>query len=730
MPEQRPESLGRPRPPQPPATQVKGDAPEDPSQASGYLTQPSSNSSPEEPTLVERDKLASSASAGPSSTGGPTSPPTDPLGSLPQGLRDRYKMLRVLGKGGFANVYLAQDQVLDQKVAIKILKLGLASDSDRERFLFEARVGAKLRHPNIAAVFDIIQTPDGLQMIMEYYPGGTLSDRLKKKGALNWRVSLDIARQVAQALDYAHKRQFVHRDVKPANIFLSDDGLVRLGDFGIAKQTEHHEYTQTGMIIGTPLYMAPEQATDSRNVDPRTDIYALGLTLYHMLTGVPPRVLDLDLVPRPFRRLIKAATAPDRNERLVSASQFIALLDQIGQEMEQETRARVGQTPPGSLPRVGPAGASDTGATPSSASTQSDILSTPTNPPSVPPTTENRTPTLAPVYLEDGTAAETPLKTEVKPEVEPPPVAELDPFAELGGVQPSSPAAPLVHHAQAPPRSAGARHLWIIAAVALIGAGAGAIGVWGLLGGGATSEVADARIVADEPALPPVATAPPAPTVPSAVIDPAPTPSPTEPTPSPAAAAPGVMPGASMPAATNAPTPSAAVAAVQPTPEPTPVGPPTLADAMQQLREENKAIERIFEQFGYLRKDRTSGVLHLPQIQLSLDEQLRESPDDPRLHLIQCYVWMWRSDMRSAHQSMIEAARLNHERAEPYPFHDAALREALGMEANEPPLPPPGPPRAPGAAQPRLGMPGPQGGGPPVMGRPGARTPAGPRRPQ
>ena len=263
---------------------------------------------------------------------GPGNEPTDP--SQPQGLASRYRLIRVLGKGGFANVYLAYDSVLDQEVAIKILKLGQTSASDRDRFLREARISAKLRHPNIATVFDIIQTADGLQMVMEYYSEGTLSDIIKLKGPPHLRETISIARQVALALAYAHRRNIVHRDVKPANIFLADEEMIKLGDFGIAAHTELHEFTQTGMVIGTPLYMAPEQASDSRDVDPRADLYALGLTLYHMLTGRPPRVVDLDKVPPLFRKLIRVATEPDRNERLVSAEQFVAMLDQVAVKLK------------------------------------------------------------------------------------------------------------------------------------------------------------------------------------------------------------------------------------------------------------------------------------------------------------------------------------------------------------------------------------------------------------
>ncbi len=265
----------------------------------------------------------------------------EPAVHLPQSLQGRYRLVRVLGKGGFANVYLAYDSVLDQQVAIKILKLGMASKSDQDRFLREARIGARLRHPNIAQVIDILQAPDGLQMIMEYCPGGTLSELVKQQGPLAPHRAIIVARQAAQALAHAHRHNFIHRDMKPANLFFSADGTVKLGDFGIAASTVSHEFTQTGMVIGTPLYMAPEQSSDSRNVDARTDIYALGLTLYFMLTGHSPRVVDLELVPAEFRGLLRAATAPERDARLATAELFCEQLDQIETRLREDGPAAV-----------------------------------------------------------------------------------------------------------------------------------------------------------------------------------------------------------------------------------------------------------------------------------------------------------------------------------------------------------------------------------------------------
>lgn len=267
-------------------------------------------------------------------------PPANADQRLPASLQGRYQLLRLLGKGGFATVYLAHDSVLDQQVAIKILKLGMTSKSDEERFLREARIGARLRHPHIAQVYDIVLSPDGLQMIMEFCPGGTLADLIKSKGALKPQRAIQVARQVGQALAHAHQHQFIHRDVKPANVFFMNDGSIKLGDFGIAASVTSHEYTQTGMIIGTPIYMAPEQSSDSRDVDPRADIYSLGLTLYVMLTGHSPRVIDLDLVPPAFRSLIKHATCADRNQRMVSAEQFCATLDQIERELKEATQTK------------------------------------------------------------------------------------------------------------------------------------------------------------------------------------------------------------------------------------------------------------------------------------------------------------------------------------------------------------------------------------------------------
>ncbi len=255
-------------------------------------------------------------------------------------LRDRYNLIRVLGKGGFGIVYLAHDRILDQDVAIKVMKLANASRADRQRFIFEARTGAKLRHHAIVNVFDIIQTEEGLQLVMEYYPGGTISQLVKKKGPLSPKKAFKYIREVATGLAYAHSKGIIHRDIKPANMFLAAGGHLKLGDFGIAAQYETHDNTMTGDVMGTPMYMAPEQTRDSKDVDPRSDLYALGMTLYHMLTGRPPRVVELDQFDLEIRRFLRKATAYERGKRPVSANQMIVMIDQTLEEIESKRTSK------------------------------------------------------------------------------------------------------------------------------------------------------------------------------------------------------------------------------------------------------------------------------------------------------------------------------------------------------------------------------------------------------
>ncbi|MDH3492150.1 MAG: protein kinase [Acidobacteriota bacterium] len=256
----------------------------------------------------------------------------------------QYRILSEIGKGGMGEVYLAQDTKLNRQVAIKFLSDEFSKDSDKlNRFVQEAQSASALNHPNIITVFEIGET-DNLQYIaLEYIEGETLSKRLRKK--LKFNTALDIATQIASALDAAHSAGIVHRDIKPDNVMVREDGLVKILDFGIAKLTEKSTpeiesedktavqvNTTPGMIIGTANYMSPEQAK-GKEVDARTDIFSFGVVLYEMISGrLPfegespleiigsilnkePKPIDNAEVPAEVERIISKTLRKDRNER-------------------------------------------------------------------------------------------------------------------------------------------------------------------------------------------------------------------------------------------------------------------------------------------------------------------------------------------------------------------------------------------------------------------------------
>ena len=207
-------------------------------------------------------------------------------------LAGRYTIERELGEGGMATVYLARDVRHDRKVALKVLKPELGALLGVERFLAEIRVTANLQHPNLLPLFDSGEADGLLFYVMPYVEGESLRQRIEREKQLPIDDALRIATAAAMALDYAHRHGVIHRDLKPENILLHD-GQPLVADFGIALAVSNaggNRITQTGLSLGTPQYMSPEQATGDRVIDGRTDIYSLGAVLYEMLVGEPPHV--------------------------------------------------------------------------------------------------------------------------------------------------------------------------------------------------------------------------------------------------------------------------------------------------------------------------------------------------------------------------------------------------------------------------------------------------------
>jgi serine/threonine-protein kinase len=209
---------------------------------------------------------------------------------LQSALAGRYRLDREIGAGGMATVYLAQDVRHDRRVALKLLRPELAAVIGAERFLAEIRLTANLQHPHILPLFDSGEADSYLYYVMPFVEGETLRDRLTREKQLPVAEAVRLASEVASALDYAHRHGVVHRDIKPENILLHD-GTALVADFGIAlaaSKAGGSRMTETGMSLGTPHYMSPEQAMGEREITARSDVYALGAVLYEMLSGEPP----------------------------------------------------------------------------------------------------------------------------------------------------------------------------------------------------------------------------------------------------------------------------------------------------------------------------------------------------------------------------------------------------------------------------------------------------------
>ena len=277
---------------------------------------------------------------------------SDTLVRLTAALSDRYRLDRELGAGGMATVYLAHDLKHDRDVAIKVLHPDLGAALGGERFLSEIRTTARLQHPHILPLLDSGEADGLLYYVMPLVTGETLRARLERERQLPIAEAVRIAREVASALDYAHRQGVIHRDIKPENILLHDGSAI-VADFGIALAVQSAggaRMTQTGLSLGTPQYMSPEQAMGERTIDARSDIYALGAITYEMLAGdapftgssvqaivarvlteKPPSMITVrDTVPRAVERAVLTALAKLPADRFATAGEFALALTERG----------------------------------------------------------------------------------------------------------------------------------------------------------------------------------------------------------------------------------------------------------------------------------------------------------------------------------------------------------------------------------------------------------------
>jgi eukaryotic-like serine/threonine-protein kinase len=260
----------------------------------------------------------------------------------------RYRIKRKLGAGGMADVYLAEDQELGRRVAIKILNGRHANDDQFiERFRREAKNAAALNHPNIVSIYDRGEAEDTYYIAMEFLDGRTLKELVVSRGAAPINVAIEYARQILSALRFAHRHGIVHRDIKPHNVLVDAEGRVKVTDFGIARAGTS-QMTETGSIVGTAQYLSPEQARGGE-VDPRSDLYSLGVVLYELLTGKtpfdgetpveiamkhlsnapkPPSKLRPDIPPE-LDKVVLRALAKDPNDRYQSADEMEADLERV-----------------------------------------------------------------------------------------------------------------------------------------------------------------------------------------------------------------------------------------------------------------------------------------------------------------------------------------------------------------------------------------------------------------
>ena len=310
-------------------------------------------------------------------------------------LAGRYELGRVLGAGGMATVYLADDRLLERQVAVKVLNSSYAQDSLAvARFRAEACTAARLSHPNIVAVFDSGSDAGVHYLVMEYVPGQSLAELLRRHGPLPPRRAAELTSQVCAALAAAHTRGVVHRDVKPGNVLLGGDGRLKVADFGIAKAAAAPALTGDGMVLGTAAYLSPEQAK-GEPVDLRSDVYALGCVLYELLTGAPPfgSAADSPPVAVAIRQVSEPPEPPSRRNPRIPAPLDAVVLTAMAKQPGQRYQST--QAMHGDLARVLAGRSLSTG--PGAA--EAPTVTRPTLPVAAGPASAARRPAWAPVRL-------------------------------------------------------------------------------------------------------------------------------------------------------------------------------------------------------------------------------------------------------------------------------------------------------------------------------------------
>lgn len=293
-------------------------------------------------------------------------------------LDNRYELLEVIGTGGMAMVYKAQDHRLNRSVAVKILKSDLAEDADfRRRFRDESQAVAMLSHPNIVSVYDVSRG-ETEYIVMELIDGITLKQYMERRGKLNWREALHFITQIMRGLSHAHSRGIIHRDIKPQNVMILRDGSVKIADFGIARLESAKQQTMTQQALGSVHYISPEQAKGDRT-DARSDIYSAGVVLYEMLTNrlpfegdsavsiaiqhlssVPLTPCEIDpTVPKALEKICMKAMASDINKRYPTAEAMIADLEEFRKNPDtsldftiEELREKPSSEPTMALPKM------------------------------------------------------------------------------------------------------------------------------------------------------------------------------------------------------------------------------------------------------------------------------------------------------------------------------------------------------------------------------------------